>query len=74
MDHSACPIVPCLTLTWNACMNAQLGFGQSSSHHRRRGFPARIRHLARLAFSHHAPVPSRLSVEGKVLLYSLRYQ
>jgi hypothetical protein len=35
---------------WNAPMNTQLGFAQSSPHQRRRGFPTRFRYLTRLAF------------------------
>ena len=49
-DRCVCPLVPCVSLTEIPRMNTQLGFGQSSPHHRRRGFPTWFRYLTHLAF------------------------
>jgi len=49
-DRSVCPIVPCVAEAVVGSRPTQLGFGQASPYHGRRGFPTRLRYLTRLAF------------------------
>jgi hypothetical protein len=47
-------------MAWNVIRIAQLGFEQFGPHHRRRGFPTRVRYLPRSAFltsCYCSPVP-----------------
>src|SRR5438874_468094 len=62
-DPSVCPIVPCVSLAQVSVPTTQPGFEQISPYHVRLSWPARFRYLTRLTFSHHAPVPSILSVK-----------